>query len=124
MIFHAPQRRVQIPTIKIEDSVIEFVNEFNFLGIMLDRHLNCKAHHGMITKKLSKTVGIMHRLKNMLPLCALLHNIYNSLVLSHLNYGALLWGWQCQNIFILQKKLSELLLTVNIIVILVVYLKN
>ena len=34
MIFHAPQRRVQIPTIKIEDSVIEFVNEFNFLDIM------------------------------------------------------------------------------------------
>ena len=103
MIFHAPQRRVQIPTIKIEDSVIELVNEFNFLGIMLDRHLNWKAHRDMITKKLSKTVGIMHRLKNMLPLCALLH-IYNSLVLSHLNYGALLWGWQCQNIFILQKK--------------------
>jgi len=103
MIFHAPQRRVQIPTIKIEDSVIEFVNEFNFLGMMLHRHLNWKAHRDLISKKLSKTVGILHRLKNILPLCALLH-IYNSLVLSHLNYGALLWGWQCQNIFILQKK--------------------
>jgi len=63
MIFHAPQRRVQIPTIKIEDSVIEFVNEFNFLGIMLDRHLNWKAHRDLLSKKLSKTVGILHRLK-------------------------------------------------------------
>ena len=63
----------QIPTIKIEDSVIEFVNEFNFLGIMLDRHLNWKAHRDLISKKLSKTVGILHRLKNILPLCALLH---------------------------------------------------
>ena len=34
MIFHALQGSVQIPTIKIVDSVIEFVNEFNFLDIM------------------------------------------------------------------------------------------
>ena len=24
--------------------------------------------------------------------------MYNSLVLSHLSYGVILWGWQCQNI--------------------------
>ena len=57
----------------------------------------------MITKKLSKTIGIMNRLKNRVPLYTLLH-IYNSLILSCLTHGVLLWGWKCQCVIGLQKE--------------------
>ena len=68
MMFHTPQRRIQHPFLQIEDSVTEFVGEFNFLGIMINnKHLNWKSHKDMITKKFAKTVGIINRLKITLP---------------------------------------------------------
>jgi hypothetical protein len=103
MIFHTSQRRIEYPELKIEDSNIEIIDQFNFLGIVIDKKLNWKAHCDMITKKLSKITGILNRLKNMLPRTALLH-IYNSLILSHLNYGLFLWGHLCPGVFTLQKK--------------------
>ncbi len=35
--------------------------------------------------------------------------IYNSLVLSHLNFGILLWGYKCDKVFKLQKKIVRIL---------------
>jgi hypothetical protein len=103
MVYHTPQRKVNYPVLRIEDSNIEIVDQFNFLGIIIDKHLNWKAHCDMLTKKLSKITGIINRLKNTLPLFILIH-IYNSLILSHLNYGVFLWGNFCPSIFTLQKK--------------------
>jgi hypothetical protein len=108
MIYHTPQRRVIKPELKIENNNIEIVDQFNFLGIILDKHLNWKPHCDMLTKKLSKIAGVINKLKNTLPKSALLH-IYNSLVLSHLNYGIFLWGWQCPTVFTLQKKIIRAL---------------
>ena len=34
----------------------------------------------------------------------ILLTIYNSLILSHLHYGILCWGFQCKGLFIIQKK--------------------
>ena len=98
-----PQRKVVPPNLKIDNESIEYVNQFNFLGIVIDKHMNWKAHKDMVTKRISKTIGVIHRLKNTIPPYTLL-NIYNSLVLSHLNYGLLLWGCKCKNVFVLQKK--------------------
>jgi len=103
MIFHMPQRKVVPPNLKIDNESIEYVNQFNFLGIVIDKHMNWKAHKDMVTKRISKTIGVIHKLKNTIPPYTLL-NIYNSLVLSHLNYGLLLWGCKCKNVFVLQKK--------------------
>ena len=33
MVFHMPQKQVNIPNIEIEDIKIEFADEFNFLGL-------------------------------------------------------------------------------------------
>jgi hypothetical protein len=103
MVFHTAQRRVCYPEIKIDNVNIEFVDQFSFLGIVIDKRLNWKAHKDMITKRLFKTIGIMNKLKNTITTPALFH-IYNSLILSHLNYGLLLWGWQCPGVYTLQKK--------------------
>ena len=57
----------------------------------------------MVTNKLSKLVGIIYRLKHVYPQQALLL-IYNSIFISHINYGLLLWGTQLKEVFNLQKK--------------------
>jgi len=103
MIFHKPQKHIQYPKIKIQDQEIEYVKQFNFLGITLDCHLRWKPHALNVSKKLSKTIGIMNKLKHVLPTEVMIL-IYNSLFLSYLNYGLFLWGWQCQNIGKLVKR--------------------
>ena len=70
---------------------IEFVDNFNFLGIIINKHLNWTSHVDMLTAKLSKTIGILNILKHVLPI-NITRTIYNSLILCHLNYGVLLWG--------------------------------
>lgn len=103
MVFHTPQRNVSIPDLYIENSKIDFVDHFNFLGIIIDKHLNWNNHTEMIAKKISKTIGVMNRLKHSLPSNILL-TIYNSLILSYINYGIIVWGNKCDRLFILQKK--------------------
>ena len=40
MVFHMPQKRFIAPRPQINTTIIEKVNEFNFLGLILDTHLN------------------------------------------------------------------------------------
>ena len=65
MVFHPHQKDVkdQIPNLRINDSEIELVENFDFLGIQLDENLKRKAHTNLIANKLSKYSGILNRLK-------------------------------------------------------------
>ena len=103
MLFHTPTRQVQTPDLYIDAIKIDFVDEFNFLGLVLDKNLKWKSHVNFIAKKINKTVGVMTRLKNFLPRNAL-YNIYNALILPHLNYCSLIWGWQSDCLFKIQKR--------------------
>ncbi len=53
-------------------------------------------------------MGILNRLKHFLPIQTKIL-IYNSLVLSHLNFGVLLWGYKCEKVFKLQKTIVRIL---------------
>ena len=57
----------------------------------------------LTAKKIAKVNGILNKLKNFLPKKILLI-IYNSLILPHLNYGALLWENNSSKLLTLQKK--------------------
>jgi len=106
MIFHTPQknmRNITLPKLFIDNIQLEFVDQFNFLGIIIDKHLTWKSHVDMVAKKLSKTIGIMHKLRNTLPYYSL-KTIYNSLILPYLNYGLTIWGWRSDRLFSLQKR--------------------
>ena len=70
------------------------VSSFNFLGIILDQSLSWKKHVSMVTNKISKTLGILYRLKNIFQENILL-TIYQSLIAFHMNYGLLVWGIEC-----------------------------
>ena len=108
MIFHTRQRHIEPRQFSIDGKEIENVKFFKFLGIIFDEHLTWKSHTKMVTNKLSKLVGIIYRLKHVYPQQALLL-LYNSIFISHINYGLLLWGTQLKEVFNLQKKVVRII---------------
>lgn len=84
-------------------NIIENVKSFNFLGIVIDETLSWKDHVSYISTKISRTNGVINRLKHFLPKSALV-SIYHSLIGSHINYGILVWGYNHDRINKLQKK--------------------
>ena len=57
---------------------IDIVTYFSFLGVIIDEHLSWKNHAEMVANKLSKLVGILHKLKYVYPKF-ILETIYKSL---------------------------------------------
>ena len=103
MIFHKPQKKVEIPMLHIGGGNIDYVNNFNSLGIVLNHHLNWHSHTTKIANKIWHIIGILNKLKHILPQ-HILSTIYTSLITPHLNYGILLWGHEATRIYKLQKK--------------------
>jgi len=106
MIFHPQQRsrHMELPTLKINDQIVDIVTEFNFLGIILDEHMTWKAHSNYLQSKLNRVVGILNRLKHFLDKSTS-KVIYHALFTPHINYGILCWGYSKQHIiFKIQKK--------------------
>ena len=56
---------------QINGQKIECVPEFNFLGIMLDEFLSWKPHVKKVSSKISRTLGIIKRVRRILPFFAL-----------------------------------------------------
>ena len=104
MIFHHRQKNISnmIPNLFINDSRIERVNEFNFLGTMFDECLTWKSHTQKVASRIAMVTGTINRLKRFLPI-DILKTIYNALIQPHLNFSILLWGKNTKRILKLQK---------------------
>ena len=106
MIFHTQQRNMALYetlSIKLNNQSIKRVKSFNFLGIIINEQLNWSDHIAHLSQKIITVVGLLHRLKNHLPI-KILKTIYCSLILSRLHYGNILWGRAPGNLIQLQKK--------------------
>ena len=106
MIFHPYQKGVShlTPCLKIIDTLIQNVKEFNFLGVYLDSHMIWKTHIDKLALKLSKYTGILNKLKHYSP-SYILRTLYFTLMHSYLNYAILTWGYKCNRLNKLQKRL-------------------
>ena len=91
------------PKLKINDSEIERVQEFNFLGLTINENLDWSSHCNKIACKTSRTLGIMNILKHELP-SAILKLMYDALIMSHFQYCITSWGYSCYRLFKLQKR--------------------
>ena len=91
MVFHSMQRKVKYPVLTINNTIIERVKQFNFLGVILHYTLKWQKHIDYISKKVSKAIGVMYRLKHIYPEAVLLF-IYQSIINAHFTYGLLVWG--------------------------------
>ena len=105
MYFHK-RRSINPIQLIINNTKIDIVSQFSFLGVIIDEHLSWKNHIDMISIKLSKISGILNRLKYIFPHRTLL-TIYKSLFVPHINFGSLVWGTNYQRIDKLQKKQSK-----------------
>ena len=80
--------------LKVNNEMIEHVNYLSFLGILIDDKCNWNYHINYIRAKLSKSISIINKIKNKLPLKNGIGiiQIYYSIFESHLNYYSSIWG--------------------------------
>ena len=76
--------------ISIERENVEQSQSIKILGVHLDEQLNFSYHISEICKRTSRQVGILNRLRNLIPSNAKLH-LYKSAILPHLTYCHLVW---------------------------------
>ena len=94
------------------ESRIFLKNECRFLGIQLDDSLNFSKHANYVISKVSKTIGIIFRIRNFVP-PSVLKTIYFSLFYPYVTYCSIIWGftYECHvsPIFIAQKRTIRLI---------------
>ena len=103
MTFSHGNKKYSVPKLQIDNAELQYVNNFNYLGLILNSNLNWSGHIKKVTGKLAQTAGILNRLKYEVPM-HILSIIYNSLILPHIMYAILLWGIKHHPVTILQKK--------------------
>ena len=70
---------------------LKFVDSCKFLGVNLDSRLSFEVHIGVICRKVSKSIGILYKLKSFVPKSCLL-TIYYSFIYPYLIYCLPIWG--------------------------------
>ena len=103
MVFRQPQRTVAFPELTIDENIIEVVNNFSFLGLNINNKLKWENQIDCISIKNSRTIVIMKRIRHVIPFDILVM-LYNTLILPHINYCILAWGYQSGRIMLLKKK--------------------
>ena len=82
MIFHPRQKDISHVTLAPTLNGDKIVDNFNFLGVVIDKHISWKYHTEMLSNEISKFCGVLSRLKSYLPLF-ILKTMYFSMVHSH-----------------------------------------
>ena len=96
MVFHQKRdakfkRMVKKFKLNVNNYCIKQVEEFRYLGVIIDNKLNWTKHIDYLCTQVSKASGILYRYKTKMPNFAL-KLIYHSLIGSKLRYGVTAWG--------------------------------
>lgn len=78
-------------TIEIEGIQIDYVSEIKFLGVTIDNRLTWKTHIRHIQTKISKSLAIINKAKQVLDV-NILRTLYCTLILPYLSYCVEVWG--------------------------------
>ena len=76
--------------ISVDGHVIERIGEIKLLGVQIDDKLDFTSHIRELCTKASQKVGVLVRLRNLIPCNAKL-SLYKSSILPHLTYCHLIW---------------------------------
>ena len=99
-------------TLLIQKKAIQEKNAVKYLGLLIDSGLTWKAHLENLSKKISKTIGLLYKIR---PYVSkdILKMLYYSLVYSHISYGIEVWGsadpCHLNNILLIQKRAARLI---------------
>ena len=117
MVFRPRQKRETLDlSIQIDNNKIDCVKETVFLGVILDEHLSWKPHILSVSRKISKSIGIIYKASFCIPKTSL-HCLYYSLVYPYLICCISVWGSTYQSnisgVIILQKKIIRIICKVS-----------
>ena len=104
------------PAISLGGEAVERTDSVKFLGLCLDECLRFDKHVNLISSKISKSLGILNRVKTVLPTHIKI-NLYYSLIYPYLIYCILSWfaapNYLTNRISILQKKCIRAIYNLN-----------
>lgn len=106
MVFGKPQQKFNF-RICLDGKLINRTDKTKFLGVWIDSKLSWRDHINSISLSVSRSVGILCKLKHFLPKNAL-RCIYLSLIIPHLTYCLVVWSGTAKSnlnkLVLLQKK--------------------
>ena len=107
-----PADYTELSELKLDNCVLNVCNSCKYLGLTIDNKLSFNAHIEVISKKISKTVGVMFKLRPFVPDNIML-NLYYGLVYPYLIYCNVIWGGtnyiHLRNLVLLQKKIVRII---------------
>ena len=103
-------------SLSLNGSNLQLVDNCKFLGVIVDNRLKFDMHINKVCEKISKSLGVMYKLKNIVPSSTLI-SLYYALIYPHLNYCNLAWGntYLChlEKLFLLQKRAVRIVCNAN-----------
>ena len=107
IVFHAKNKPILPITILINNKAIDETDHVKYLGVLIDSKLTFKKHIEELRKKISRSIGVLYKLRPFVT-TKILSNVYYAIVYPFLLYGITIWGNASKTyltpIFILQKK--------------------
>jgi hypothetical protein len=100
---HIKNDNIELP--QLNNMKIERVQEYKYLGLIIDSNLKWSTHIDQIKSKILPIIGILKRIKYTVPTSTKLR-IYFSFVQSHLNYLNVIWG-SAANIYLSNLKVLQ-----------------
>lgn len=70
---------------------LECVEQFKYLGVILEKSLSWEVHLNKLTSALSSICGLFRKISDFIPInvrCSLFHSFFQSKIL----YGLIIWG--------------------------------
>ena len=113
VIFHAINKpKLHVVTILINKHAIDEVETVKYLGILIDYQLTFKNQLDELSKKISRAIGVLYKLRPFVT-TKILTNIYYAIVYPFLLYGIVVWGNAnkilLEPLHILQKKIIRMI---------------
>ena len=113
VIFHPYNKPLkQKITIKLHKNAISEKDSVKYLGIMIDSTLSWQTHIDKISKKMSRAIGLLYKIRPFINI-KIMKTLYYSLVYPHLLYANEVWGSadiiHLNSLIILQKRVIRLI---------------
>ena len=80
-----------LPELMFADSIIEWVNEFKYLGLTITNNLSYAKHINKVSLNVSRITGIFGNLRSVVPL-EVLFKLFYALAYPHLISHIVIWG--------------------------------
>ena len=90
VIFARKLKKFCHPSLRFNNNNISQASSQKHLGLTLDNRLTFDKHLTNVSNKISKTIGLLRKLQNILPRPALL-TIYKCFIRPHLDYGDIIY---------------------------------